>query len=196
MEEQKQPNRPEHEKLEEKVENSVELSPLPIEPDILSKIEAFEREERYFEAAILSKEQGYTDRALENYKKAAEKHHQIVYSMKDVFGKKISFPKKHKIKIRDWKAIIKLCSVDIDCNKKQFIPNLKIKIKGPGIKASYGGFSYLFMHYINPFTFLEGNLAIKSLKEDISEKYKREINREFLEQLVNEAIIPYEPKNY
>jgi len=76
------------------------------------------------------------------------------------------------------------------------IANLKIKIKGPGIKASYGGFSYLFMHYINPFTFLEGNLAIKSLKEDISEKYKREINREFLEQLVNEAIIPYEPKNY
>lgn len=214
MESQEQINHQGSYQAQEKLEDMAGQSDDKV-PEILSKqdimvqIDALEKLGDYFDAASILREYRDANRGMlseeernqmaerisGDYQKAAEKYHGFVHSNEKLLGDKVLFPKKHKVRIGDYTAIVK--PYDVVASETELIPKLMIKIKGPGIRATYGSMGDFFntdAHH--PFVFSESNKVIEELKCMIGEKYNREVNQKLLGQLVNEALIPYKPRSY
>lgn len=178
-----------HEGLERVVEGEAGDQSLPdtSRENILAKIEELEKAGDYFDAASLAREQGYTDRALENYKAAAEKYRGFVVSKKSLLGKNLSYPKRHKVKIGDYIAEVRFSHFNIYTTGlgDQMVPFGRVKIKAPGLKVE--------TYFAQVLNFI-GIAA--TLKRDIISKYVREVNDNFLEEILREALRPYQVRDF
>ncbi len=154
--------------------------------NILSQIEILEKEGEYFEAASLAREHGYSDKALENYKRAAEKYKGFVLSKESLLGEDILCPKKHVVKIGDY--TIKIKCKTLTCGGLH--PFGSIKIKGPDFKISYNSFLFFGRYYE---LYLNDKKAVMTkVKNEIIKKYGKVVNTEFLEEMLSEALKPYQ----
>ena len=181
MEEQEQP-RIKH--VDEGSQLERELSVPCSEKDILSKIEALEKEGDWFSAASLAREHGpeYSERALENYRKAAETYRKLVVSKDSLLGENVLYPKKHVVKIGDYTVRIN-CRI-IDIGTFSLVPIGHIKIKGPKFKIN------TFCPWLNN----EKKSVIALVEKEIIKRYGREVNTEFLTEMLSEALKPYQKR--
>ena len=174
-------------RLEENISSSEWTSPL--EPsgkkqEILEKINALEQSGEYFEAASLARVHKYSDKALENYQKAAEKYRELVHSKEKLVGEKIRFPREHKVKMGGYEATVRLVKTEI--NATEIIPKLKMKIRGKGIKVSRGYFLEELSTKLNSdstsrFDYSKRNEVIESTVTKLVQRHHAKINQKLLE---------------